>query len=61
MRDEVLVDVLVVAAQRGGPGPKASGQPALQPLPGGQQRPVWVGGMRWRNPVSAWWASARVR
>ncbi|MCA1695910.1 MAG: hypothetical protein LC749_14935, partial [Actinobacteria bacterium] len=47
VRAEVLVDVLVVAAQRGGAGPQASGQPVHQPLPGGQQRPVWVGGMRW--------------
>ena len=44
--DEVLVDVLVVAAQRGGSGSKAGGQPVLQPLPGGQQFPAWVGGMR---------------
>jgi len=50
VRDEVLVDVLVVAAQRGGSGPKAGGQPVLEPLPGAQQHPVWIGGMRWAQP-----------
>jgi hypothetical protein len=44
------VDVLVVAAQRGRPGPKAGRQPVCQPLPGGQQHPVWIGGMRWAQP-----------
>ncbi|MGH3535100.1 MAG: hypothetical protein ACRDQG_10405 [Pseudonocardiaceae bacterium] len=58
---EVVVDVLVVAAQCGGPVPKASGQPVPQPLPGAQQHPVRVGGMRSTQPVSAQWASARVR
>lgn len=48
--DEVVVDVLVVAAQRGGPGPKAGRQPVRQPLPGGQQHPACVGGMRSAQP-----------
>jgi len=46
----VLVDVLVVATQRGWPGPKAGGQPVLQPLPGRRQRPALVGGMRLAQP-----------
>ncbi|HEX5345710.1 MAG TPA: hypothetical protein VFW64_01185 [Pseudonocardiaceae bacterium] len=61
VRDEVLVDVLMVAAQRGGPGPQAGGQPVPQPLPGAQQRLAWVGGVRWAQSGKAWWASARVR
>jgi hypothetical protein len=48
--DEVLVDVLVVATQRSWPGPKAGGQPVRQPLPGGQQHPVCVGGKRSAQP-----------
>ncbi len=36
----------MVAAQRGGPGSKAGGQPVRQPLPGAQQHPPGVGGMR---------------
>jgi hypothetical protein len=40
MRNEMLVDVLVIATQRGWPGPKAGGQPVRQPLPGGQQHPA---------------------
>lgn len=44
---EVRDEVLVIAAQRGRPGPKTGGQPVLQPLPGGRQHPVWIGGMRW--------------
>jgi len=47
VRDEVLVDVLVVAAQPGGPGSKTGSQPVCQPLPGGQQLPGRVGGMQW--------------
>jgi hypothetical protein len=46
VRNEVLVDVLMVATQRGGPGSKAGGQPVPQPLPGSQQHPPGVGGMR---------------
>jgi hypothetical protein len=53
--------VLVVAAQRGGPGSKAGGQPVRQPLPGAQQHRCGSAGCDGRNPVRAWWASARVR
>jgi hypothetical protein len=61
VRDQVLVDVLVVATQRGRPGPKAGGQPVLQPLRVVSSARCGSPGCGGRNAASACWASARVR
>jgi hypothetical protein len=59
--DEMLVDVLVVATQRGGPGWRRVASQCRSHCPVLSSTRCGSVGCGGRNPVRARWASARVR